>query len=74
MENQKTEIDQAKAILKQYGYFVESLWNVNDVLFHDDCPNNITTDQAYDVLRRALENERIVEEIFSEIGNELTND
>ena len=73
MENQKTEIDQAKAILKQYGYFVDSLWNINDVVFHDNCPDNITREEAYNILGRALQNERIVSEIFSEIGNELSN-
>jgi hypothetical protein len=60
MENQLTEIEQAKAILKQHGYFVDNLWSVSDVTDLYEC----TEEQAYDVLDKALTNEWVVEQIW----------
>lgn len=59
----KKEIDNAKNILKKYGYNVEYLWCVDDVLDRVSCTKN----EAYDVLTEALQNDYIVEQIFSQI-------
>jgi hypothetical protein len=65
MENQLTEIEQAKAILKQYGYFVDNLWSTQDVTDRYEC----TEEQAQDVLNTALTNEWVTEQIFYAIGD-----
>ncbi len=59
MENKLTEIEQAKAILKQHGYFVDNLWSTRDVTDRYEC----TEEQAYDVLDKALTNEWVMEQI-----------
>jgi hypothetical protein len=66
MENKLTEIEQAKAILKQYGYFVDNLWSTQDVTDRYEC----TEEQAYDVLDTALNNEATIEKIFYAISDE----
>jgi hypothetical protein len=65
MENQLTEIEQAKAILKQHGYFVDNLWSTQDVTDRYEC----TEEQAQDVLNTALTNEWVVEQIFYAISD-----
>lgn len=59
MENKQTEIEQAKAILRQYGYFVDNLWNVEDVTQNYKC----TEEQAQKVLRIALMNDYTMEQV-----------
>jgi hypothetical protein len=70
MENRKTEIEQAKAILKQYGYFVDNLWSVSDVTDRYDC----TDKKAQEVLNKALTNESVVEQILFAIDDECDDD
>ena len=65
MENKLTEIEQAKAILKQHGYYVGNLWTIQDVTDRYDC----TDEQAYDVLDTALNNEATMEQIFYAISD-----
>jgi hypothetical protein len=65
MENKLTEIEQAKAILKQHGYFVDNLWSVSDVTDRYEC----TEEQAYDVLDEALTNEWVMEQIWFSIDD-----
>ena len=65
MENRQTEIEQAKAILKQHGYFVDNLWSVSDVTDRYEC----TEEQAYDVLDEALTNECVMEQIWFSIDD-----
>jgi ABC-type transport system substrate-binding protein len=48
MENKQTEIEQAKAILKQHGYYVGNLWTIQDVTDSYDC----TDEQAQEFLIR----------------------
>lgn len=59
MENKQTEIEQAKAILRQHGYFVDNLWNVEDVTQKYKC----TEEQAQKVLGIALMNDYTMEQI-----------
>jgi len=70
MENQLTEIEQAKAILKQHGYFVGNLWTIQDVTDRYEC----TDEQAYDILDTALTNEATMEQIFYAISDACDNE
>jgi hypothetical protein len=63
MENKQAEIEQAKAILKQHGYFVDNLWTVDDVTYRYDC----NVEEAQEVLDNALTNEATMEQIFLSI-------
>lgn len=54
------EIEKAKAILRNAGYFVDNLWSVNDVKDRFKCDD----DTAQDILNGALTNEWISEQIF----------
>jgi hypothetical protein len=66
MENKQAEIEQAKAILKQHGYFVDDLWRVNDVTDRYEC----TEEQAQEVLDNALTDEATIEQIWLAIDLE----
>lgn len=65
MENQLTEVEKAKAVLKQHGYFVDNLWSTQDVTDRYEC----TEEQAQEVLEKALTNEWVVEQIFFAIDD-----
>ena len=65
MENSRTEIEQAKAILKQHGYFVDNLWSASDVTGLYKCTN----EEAFNVLYGVLTNDYIVEQINLAIDN-----
>jgi hypothetical protein len=64
MENKLTEVEQARAILKQHGYYVDNLWSIQDVTDLYEC----TDEQAYDILENALHNECIMEQINVDIS------
>ncbi len=66
MENKQAEIEQAKAILKQHGYFVDNLWTVNDVTDRYDC----NVEEAYRVLDIVLTSESTMEHIWLAIDLE----
>ena len=66
MENKQAEIEQAKAILKQHGYFVDNLWTVNDVTDRYDC---LGEGEAQEVLLMALTNEWVMEQIWFSIDD-----
>lgn len=57
------EIEKAKAILRDAGYFVDNLWTIRDVQDRFECDDNT----AQDILNDALTNEYIVEQIFNTI-------
>lgn len=61
----ETEVEKAKAVLKQYGYFVDNLWSTQDVTYRYEC----TEEQAQEVLDTALNNEATREQIFYAIGD-----
>ena len=69
MENKQAEIEQAKAILKQHGYFVDNLWTVNDVTDRYDC---LGEGEAQEVLLMALTNEWVMEQIWFSIDDTCT--
>jgi hypothetical protein len=54
------KIQQAKAILREAGYFVDNLWTLDDVQSRYEC----TDEQAQEILDYVLTNERLVEDIF----------
>jgi hypothetical protein len=59
------KIEQAKAILREAGFFVDNLWHIDDVKNNHEC----TDDEAYDILEQALTSDWITEQIFSEIDD-----
>jgi hypothetical protein len=65
MKNKQTEVEKARAILKQHGYFVDNLWSTQDVTDSYDC----TEEQAQKVLLMALTNEWTIEKIFYAIAD-----
>lgn len=52
-------IDDAKKLLKEHGYFVDNLWQVEDVIGNWEC----TEEQAQEVLYKALTSESTIEQI-----------
>tara|TARA_R100000951_G_scaffold74770_1_gene63031 strand:- start:545 stop:793 length:249 start_codon:yes stop_codon:yes gene_type:complete len=64
------EIEQAKQVLKNNGYYIDNLWHINDV---KDNPNSnedyfICSDKkAYNILRDAIEQDGIYESINNSI-------
>lgn len=61
----ETSVNQAKAILKDAGYYVDNLWHIDDVKCYEDFTEN--DDEAYNVLDKVLHSGRIIEEINSAI-------
>jgi len=56
-------VNQAKAILKDAGYYVDNLWHIDDVKGHGE----FTDDGAYEVLDKVLQGEYIMEAINESI-------
>lgn len=54
------KIQQAKAILREAGYFVDNLWTLDDVQSRYECDN----ETAQEILDYVLTNESLVEDIF----------
>jgi hypothetical protein len=54
------EIQKAKAILREAGYFTDSLWHVDDVQSRYECDDKT----AQEILDYVLTNERVVMDIF----------
>jgi hypothetical protein len=54
------KIEEAKAILKQAGYYIDNLWHVDDVKSRFECDE----DDAQEVLHSALKNEATMEQIW----------
>lgn len=59
------EIEKAKAILREAGYFVDNLWTVQDVQDRYKCDD----DTAQGILYDSLTNEYIVEKIYNQISD-----
>lgn len=53
-------IEQAKELLKNYGYFTDNLWHVDDVFAKFDCDQ----DTAQSILNDALTNDATFEQIW----------
>jgi hypothetical protein len=60
---QEEQVEQAKQILKDAGYFTDNLWRVEDVKSKFNC----TDEEAHSVLYSALTNEATMEQIWFSI-------
>lgn len=60
---QQREIDNARAVLKICGYYVENLWHIDDVKGLHDCSD----DDAYDILDEAMQNDATYQQIWMSI-------
>ena len=58
-------IEKAKAVLRENGYFVDTLYHIDDVKSFKD--GNLTEEQAMDILEKTFDNERVCEEINYQI-------
>ncbi len=54
-------VEQAKAVLRENGYFVDNLWHVDDVKLRWSCTDD---EVAQDVLNRALTNDATMEQVW----------
>jgi hypothetical protein len=68
MENKLT-IESAKQLLKDYGYYVDNLWHIDDVKQN----YNMSDDEAYDILNEAMQSSYIMENIFEQIDYTIKN-
>jgi len=59
------EIEKAKQVLREAGYYVDNLWSIHDVRDDD---NELTDEQKMKALDMALTNEYTTEQIFYAIG------
>ena len=59
------EVNEAKEFLKSKGYYVDNLWHIEDV--KDIRPNNLTDEQAYEILDKAMNNEYLMNETWETI-------
>ncbi len=57
--NTRQEIQAAKQLLKNNGYFVDNLWQIADIQDKFECTN----EQAYNILGKALTNEETMNQI-----------
>ena len=58
-------IEQAKQVLKDAGYFVDNLWHINDIKDKYNCDSD---EQAQDILYNSLTNESVMEYIWDSIN------
>lgn len=57
-------IEQAKAVLRQNGFFVDNLWHIDDVKLNYDCESD---EQAQAILDGALTNDATMQQIWEAI-------
>lgn len=55
------EINKAKQVLREAGYYVDKLWSIDDVRDDD---NELTDEQKMQALDMAFDNEYTIEQIF----------
>jgi hypothetical protein len=60
-----SEIEKAKAILREAGYFTDNLWHIDDVKLRFDVTDD---EEAQEILEQALTNDWIMEQIHYGIG------
>lgn len=65
----ETSVNQAKAILKDAGYYVDNLWHVDDVKGLKD----MNDDDAYAILDTILSGDYIIEDIANSINQATQN-
>ena len=59
------KVNEAKEFLKSKGFYVDNLWHIEDV--KDIRPNNLTDEQAYEILDKAMNNEYLMNETWETI-------
>ena len=57
-------VEQAKQVLKDAGYFVDNLWHINDIKDKYNCDSD---EQAQSILYNSLKNESVMEHIWDSI-------
>ena len=57
-------VEQAKAVLRQNGFFVDNLWHIDDVKLNYDCESD---EQAQAILDGALTNDATMQQIWEAI-------
>jgi Ran GTPase-activating protein (RanGAP) involved in mRNA processing and transport len=62
-------IDDAKKLLKEHGYFVDNLWQTEDVTMNHEC----TEEEAQTILYSALTNDATYQQIWEAISYEAEN-
>jgi len=55
-----SELDKAKQVLIDNGYYVGNLWNVEDVFLNYNC----TDEEAQEILHKSINNHSTIEHIF----------
>ena len=63
------EVEEAKALLKENGYYTDNLWHIDDVKANYECEDD---SEAQEVLDSALTNEATMDQILS-IADWLTS-
>ena len=66
MKNTVEEIEKAKEILRNNGYYADNLWSTRDVTdrYMDEDGNEISEVEANDLLNDTLTNQFTIEQIF----------
>ena len=62
------QIAEAKQLLKDAGYFTDNLWSTIDVKYKLEGGENLTDDEAQDILNDSLTNEATMEQIWFSIS------
>lgn len=67
------EIEKAREVLREAGYYVDNLWHIDDVrtLFE-----NVTDEQAQEILDKSFQNEATFDQIWfaiDQIGQDIYN-
>lgn len=62
------QVEQAKAILKEFGYYVDNLWHIDDV----HCNYICTVDEAQEILDEAMSNDWMMQTIHDTISDVAT--
>jgi hypothetical protein len=57
-------IEEAKQVLRDAGFFVDNLWHINDVKDRYNCDSD---EQAQSILYNSLTNESVMEHIWDSI-------
>jgi len=65
MEITKVEIEKAKDILRNSGYYVDNLWQTKDVTDFYECTDE---EEAYSVLDEVMNSSQTAVNIFEQIG------
>ena len=64
-KNEDTSVEEAKQTLIDDGYYIGSLWHLEDVKSKFEC----TDDEAFDILSQCVDNEWIIEQINVSISD-----